>query len=175
MAARRCRRGSWLGGGLKGGRGQVEQGGELTGGDVDVPPAACTLLPPPADVTEASPSTLSTSPDHQHQQAAVQFGLVRSDGVYSSGGDGRCGGGSEGQLLSEGSGLRPSGFKRSLSMAELSATELVRQEDVGLQSADSSDRPSLAALAAVAAETQAEQQAGAGAASASTQARPAAL
>ena len=131
---------------------------------------ACPLPPfPPADVSEASPSTLGTSPEHQQQHAAaVQFGLVRPDSGGNSGGSGS---GGEGLLLSEGSGLRPSGFKRSLSMAELSAAELVRQEDVGLQSADSSDRPSLAALAAAAAETQAELQAAATQAAA----RPAAL
>jgi hypothetical protein len=55
-----------------------------------------------------------------------------------------------------GGGARTS-FRRSISMAELAAAELVREEEYGLQTRDSADTPTLAAMAAEAAQQEREQ------------------
>ena len=67
-------------------------------------------------------SSLSSSPE----RPAVHFDLAAEGG---------------------GEGGRPL-FKRSLSMAELAAAELVRQEEVGLETRESLDGPALAGVAA---------------------------
>jgi hypothetical protein len=59
-------------------------------------------------------------------------------------------------LGGSGGGARTS-FCRSISMAELAAAELVREEEYGLQTRDSADTPALAAMAAEAAQQEREQ------------------
>lgn len=59
--------------------------------------------------------------------------------------------------LSSGVEGRPH-FKRSLSMAELAAAELVREEEVRLQSQDSVEASILVAAMAAAAQEQQQQQ-----------------
>lgn len=103
---------------------------------------ACPLPPPrrtalPVPLAGSDTSSLSSSPD----KSAVHFDL-------SGGG---AGGSAEGP--------RPM-FKRSLSMAELAAADLVRQEERGDVLEEPTGIPSLAAMAAAAAaqEEQAQQQ-----------------
>ncbi|KAL4428238.1 hypothetical protein ABPG75_002327 [Micractinium tetrahymenae] len=98
-----------------------------------------------AAATGSEASSLSSSPDKH----GVHFDLS------SAGGNG----GPEG---------RPH-FKRSLSMAELAAAELVREEEVRLQSQDSVDTASFMAAAAAAAEAQTAGAAAAGAAAAAAE------
>lgn len=83
-------------------------------------------------------SSLSSSPDKA--VAGVHFDL-------SAGGTGSLGERGERPL-----------FKRSLSMAELAAAELVREEDRTLDSEESQDAPNSAALERMYAEAAAELQ-----------------
>ncbi len=94
---------------------------------------AC-LLPSAPTATGDDTSSLSSSPDRH----AVHFDLLSAGGS----------GGAEG---------RPH-FKRSLSMAELAAAALVREEEVRLLSQDSVDATSLMAAMAAAGQEQQQQQ-----------------
>ncbi len=95
-----------------------------------------TLASPCSTAAEHSAaSSLSTSPTRQQLAAGVHFDLSAAP---------------SGALSAEGSqGSRPM-FKRSLSMAELAAAELVRQEERGLPSQDSGDARMMQQLAALA-------------------------
>lgn len=70
------------------------------------------LSPPAAAGADSGASSLSSSPE----RSAVHFDLAGAASGASEGG--------------------PAKFKRSLSMAELAAAELVRQEEVGLEGGD---------------------------------------
>ena len=96
-------------------------------------PTPCTLRPAAAEHSAAS--SLSTSPTRQQHLSGVHFDLSAAPSST---------------LSAEGSqGARPM-FKRSLSMAELAAAELVRQEERELPSRDSVDAGMLQQLAAFA-------------------------
>lgn len=104
------------------------------------------LVPPHSPAAEHSAaSSLSSSPMRHQLSSGVHFDLSAAP---------------SGHLSAEGSqGSRPM-FKRSLSMAELAAAELVRQEERVLPSQDSGDARMMQQLAALAVGgTQQQQQA----------------
>ena len=104
----------------------------------------------PAAAEQSAASSLSTSPTRQQLSSGVHFDLSAAP---------------SGALSAEGSqGSRPM-FKRSLSMAELAAAELVRQEERVLPSQDSGDArmmQQLSALAVGGGQQQQQQDAAAG-------------
>ncbi|PRW44500.1 G8 domain-containing [Chlorella sorokiniana] len=103
--------------------------------DVDKAIADATGLLQANTAEHSAASSLSTSPTRQLHSSGVHFDLSAAP---------------SGALSAEGSqGSRPM-FKRSLSMAELAAAELVRQEERGLPSQDSGDVSMLQQLSALA-------------------------
>ena len=110
------------------------------------------LVPPHSPAAEHSAaSSLSSSPMRHQLSSGVHFDLSAAPSGHLSAAP-------SGHRSAEGSqGSRPM-FKRSLSMAELAAAELVRQEERVLPSQDSGDARMMQQLAALAVGGAQQQQ-----------------